>query len=245
MLQIFQKKNFLIDHLLGLVDIHNHILPGIDDGAKNTDDSIALIEALGELGINRFICTPHIMHHYYENTPKSIAKSNGELHKVLKEKDIEVHIDIAAEHMVDDNYETLLDTNTILTLGPSHVLVEMSYLQASINFDYAMERTLQKQLFPILAHPERYVYFHKKPKKYAAFKEEQIAFQMNLLSIGGYYGKEVQKMTLSLLDKGFYDFVGTDVHRMQHIRALKEIKISNKTLDAMLPVINATIETFY
>ncbi|MEM6737157.1 MAG: CpsB/CapC family capsule biosynthesis tyrosine phosphatase [Bacteroidota bacterium] len=245
MLQIFQKKNFLIDHLSGLVDIHNHILPGIDDGAKTTEDSIALIEALGQLGINRFICTPHIMHHYYENTPKSISKANSELQKALKDQNIQVHIDIAAEHMVDDNYETLLDSNTIMPLGPSHVLVEMSYLQASINFDYAMERTIQKQLFPILAHPERYVYFHKKPKKYAAFKEEQIAFQMNLLSIGGYYGKEVQKMTLSLLDKGFYDFVGTDVHRMQHVKALKEIKLSNKTLDVLLPVINTTIETFY
>ena len=72
MFHIFHKKRFLIDYLRNFVDIHNHILPGIDDGAKNPEESLELIRGFQDFGVHRFIATPHIMHHYYPNNKKTI-----------------------------------------------------------------------------------------------------------------------------------------------------------------------------
>ncbi|UWX56116.1 hypothetical protein NYZ99_07405 [Maribacter litopenaei] len=112
MFSFFTKKRYLIDHLEGFVDIHNHILPGIDDGAKSVEDSLALIKGFGEFGVTDFICTPHIMENYYPNTPETINNSLGLLQNALKMNELKrVHIQAAAEHMIDAGFENRLDEN--------------------------------------------------------------------------------------------------------------------------------------
>lgn len=246
MLSIFSKKNFLVDHLEGFIDMHNHILPGIDDGAKNINASIELIKTFGEFGVKDFICTPHIMDNYYPNTFSSINESMSLLKNALKMYDFEgVTLRPAAEHMIDANFENLLSSNAILPLNHDHLLVEMSYLQPSINFDIAVKRIRNKQFFVVLAHPERYVYFHSDFKHYQSYKAMGVLFQMNLLSIGGYYGKRIQKITLKLLEEGMYDFVGTDVHHIRHLNFLKKhTKLNDRTMDKILSLIINTITVF-
>ncbi len=245
MFSFFQKKEFLVDHLHGLVDIHNHILPGIDDGAKTVEESIELIKGFGEFGVTNFVCTPHIMHNYYDNTPKTIEESFAILKQSLFKKNLtNVRIDYAAEHMIDDNFEFNLEKDVVLPIRENHLLVEMSYLQPSINFDVSIEKIKNHNFFPVLAHPERYLYLKQKKGEYMHYKQKGVHFQLNLLSLGGYYGTEVQKTAHGLLDNGMYEYVGSDAHKIYHIEALKNVKLNKRFLDKVLPVLENTKSNF-
>ncbi|UBZ13610.1 histidinol phosphatase [Flagellimonas marinaquae] len=247
MISIFQKKIYLVDYLSGLVDIHNHILPGIDDGAKTIGDSLELIKGFSDFGVTNFICTPHIMYNYYDNTPSTIKKAHGQLYNELQKNDgLQVNLEYAAEHMIDDNFENILHGKQVMPLGKDYLLVEMSYLQPSFNFDLAVDQIAKHKYFPILAHPERYMYYHGKYGKYESLKSKGVWFQLNLLSLSPKsYGKAVHKTAEKLLNDGMIDFVGSDVHNIRQLMLLKEIKISKKTLDHLFPIIENTIQNFY
>lgn len=245
MFDFFVKKKFLVDYLDGFTDIHNHILPGIDDGAKNIYESLELLKGMGEFGITDFICTPHIMENYYPNTPESIRTALALLQNAIKSNDIStIHLRIAAEHMIDSNFENLLNKKTVMPLNANYLLIEMSYLQASINFETAIEKIKSQNMFPVFAHPERYVYLQNQNGVYDYYKQNGIKFQLNMLSIGGYYGKGVQKTALKLLDSASYDFLGSDVHKMEHLSALKTITINSKIEKIIQKLIDATTNNF-
>ncbi|MGB5820441.1 MAG: CpsB/CapC family capsule biosynthesis tyrosine phosphatase [Saonia sp.] len=246
MFHIFSKKKFLVDYLENFVDIHNHILPGIDDGAKTVEDSSEIISGFSEFGVNNFVATPHIMHNYYPNTPETINDSLLRLKNELLKKQLKnVSIEASAEHMIDDNFEMLLDTQNIMPLRSDYLLVEMSYLQPPINFTEAIIKIASKGFYPILAHPERYAFLHQQYKKYDQYKQQGILFQMNLLSLGEFYGKEVPKIALKLLEDGFIDYVASDIHNIRQLQSLKELRVSQKELRLLLPIINNSIEVFY
>jgi tyrosine-protein phosphatase YwqE len=245
MFSFFTKKQFLIDHLEGFIDIHNHILPGIDDGAKNVEESIELIKGFGEFGVTDFICTPHIMENYYPNNPVSITASLSLLQNDLKMRGMDhINISAAAEHMIDSGFEKLVNENKIMPLAKSYLLIEMSYLQASLNFGQAINKIIEVGLFPILAHPERYVYMHNTKSKYKNIKKEGVLFQLNLLSLSNYYGAEVHKTALYLLKEGMIDFVASDIHNLSQIEVLRNIQLSKQNLNFVLGVINKTIANF-
>lgn len=245
MFQLFSKQEYFADHLEGFVDIHNHILPGIDDGAENVEESLKLIKAFEAFGVKDFICTPHIMSNYYDNTPETIGAAFEKLKIGLAENNFtSVKIDYAAEHMIDANFEQLLEDDKFLPLKKDYLLIEMSYLQPSINFEKAVGQILDRQYFPVFAHPERYVYLHEDFKKYRHYKNMGIKFQLNALSLFGYYGKNIQKVAHKMLKENFFDFIGTDTHSMRHINALKAAKIKSKDLVYLRPLLNATIEQF-
>jgi tyrosine-protein phosphatase YwqE len=242
----FHKKKFVADYLEGLVDIHNHILPGIDDGAKTVEESIALIKAFDELGMQHFIATPHIFPALYPNNSETIRKAHQQLMEALLEQRMtQVSIVPSAEHMIDDSFDELLSQEGVMPLKDGFLLVEMSYLQPSLNFNEAIVQITQKGLTPVLAHPERYMYLHQTPYKYREYKQKGILFQLNMLSLGPYYGKDVQKMARQLLEDGMIDFIGTDTHSLKHLKAISEIQIKEKEADRLLPVIQNTISTFY
>ncbi len=242
----FLKKTYLVDSLGGFVDIHNHILPGIDDGAETVEASIALVKGFGEIGIQRFIATPHILNPLYPNTPETIAAAHRKLGSSLMDHGLtQVSVEAAAEHMIDDSFDALLEAGQVMPMRKSYLLVEMSYLQPSLNFDQAIIAITRKGLTPILAHPERYAYLHHQPEKYREYRQQGILFQLNLLSLDGYYGREVQKMAWKLVDEGHIDFVASDAHGLRHLEALKEIQLKTDGLQRIEPLIIQTIEAFY
>jgi len=246
MFYFFNRKKFLIDYLEGFVDIHNHILPGIDDGAKTVEESVELIKAFSDFGVRRFIATPHIMHNYYPNDRGTITNSLNLLKSALMAANLkDISIEASAEHMIDDNFENILDNKGVMPLKANYLLVEMSYLQPPINFDEAIIKTAAKRFYPVLAHPERYGFLHHNMRKYNQYKEHGILFQMNLLSLGEYYGKEVPKVAAELLEEGHIDFLGSDVHNISQLNSLKNLTVSRKMLEQLLPIISNTIETFY
>ncbi|MBM1106785.1 histidinol phosphatase [Aurantibacter crassamenti] len=245
MLQIFNKKKFLVDNLEGFIDIHNHILPGIDDGAKTVENSLELIKTFTEIGCSKFIATPHIMHNYYPNDIVSITKAYDILKNAITMSELQnVDLSAAAEHMIDSNFEDILEQNQVMPLAKTYILIEMSYLQPSINFEIAVQKIASNRLFPILAHPERYVFLHNRIKKYRKYKDKGILFQLNLLSLTDFYGKEVQKTAHKLLEEGLIDFIASDVHNMNQLNTIKSMRLSNKTLNLIMPIINKTIINF-
>ncbi len=246
MFHIFSKKKFLVDYLQNFVDIHNHILPGIDDGAKNVKESIELIRGFRELGITNLVATPHIMNNLYPNTRATIISSLDKLTNELLGNNLkDISIEVAAEHMIDDNFEKILEKGEVMPIRKQYLLVEMSYLQASINFDDAIQSIMKKGFFPILAHPERYGYWHTNKANYSKYKKEGVQYQLNLLSLSDYYGPEVHRMALYLLDHGLFDYIASDIHRMEQLEYLKEIKIKPNLLESIIPIINNTITKFY
>ncbi|MGB5664455.1 tyrosine-protein phosphatase [Eudoraea sp.] len=246
MFHIFSKKKYLVDYLHNFVDIHNHILPGIDDGAKNVQESVDLIRGFKELGITNLVATPHIMSNLYPNTKETITNSLDLLTNALLANDLkDISIEASAEHMIDDNFEELLEQGEVMSMRKQYLLVEMSYLQASINFDDAIQNVMKKGLFPILAHPERYGYWHTNKNNYSKYKKKGVQYQLNILSLSDYYGPEVHKMALNLLDHGLIDYIASDIHRREQIEYLKEIKINAGLSESIIPLINNTINQFY
>ncbi|WP_298780318.1 CpsB/CapC family capsule biosynthesis tyrosine phosphatase [uncultured Polaribacter sp.] len=222
----FKKKEIpLIDFFPeGFVDIHSHLLPGIDDGAKNIDDSIALIQKMSAYGIKNFITTPHVLGDVYQNSSETIKSKLEEVKAELIKRNItDISINAAAEYMMDEQFSELLKDDDILTLKDNFILVEMSYFSPPINlFDILFEIQL-KGYKPILAHPERYNSYHNNFEIYYKLKKAGCLFQLNLLSLTEQYGKQVTKTAEKLLKENMYDFVGTDTHHFNHLHLLKKI----------------------
>lgn len=246
MISIFKKKYFLKDLLEGYIDIHNHLLPGIDDGAAQVEDSLEMIEKFEELGVHDFIATPHIMNDYYPNTPETVGEALDRLKEALNSRGkTSIQIKAAAEYMMDHSFMDLLEKGDLLCLHGNYLLVEMSYFQQPINLHEILFNLQTKNYKPVLAHPERYAYFHtKKLEKYTDLKERGCLFQMNLLSLIGHYGSHIQSAALNLLDHQMIDFIGTDTHQLRHLNKLSEAKIPEKRFHQVKPVIENTINTF-
>lgn len=247
MFSIFKKKEYLIDHLHGITDIHNHILPGIDDGALNVSDSISLLLKFKSMGITTFIATPHIMNDYYPNTPDSINNSLRELkHAISQNQEIKsTEITAAAEYMMDQNFQELIEKENLLVLKEKYVLVEMSYFQAPINLKEILFQLQTNGYKPVLAHPERYAYYHSKDLgKYEELKNRGCYFQINALSLSSHYGKNMQNTAFQLIESNMVDFIGSDAHREQHLDKLEQIILNSKKTHQLKKIIENTRNTF-
>lgn len=249
MFSIFKKKEYLIDHLFGVTDIHNHILPGIDDGAINIEESLSLLKKFADLGISNFIATPHIMNDYYPNNRGTITQALEKLKQAiakdveLKSKDIK--LSAAAEYMMDQFFVELMDGERLLVLKDNYVLVEMSYFQAPINLKEILFKLQTHGYRPVLAHPERYAFYHSRDlRKYEELKDRGCKFQLNALSLSSHYGKNMQITASRLLERGMIDFIGSDTHRLQHLEKLQTITLSKKTLEPVKVIIANTNSTF-
>lgn len=218
MLHFFKSKPILKDLIPNdYTDIHSHLLPGIDDGSQNINDTIGLIKSLKDIGISQCITTPHIMESVWENTPDIINEKLASTIKSLEKEGFNMPLKAAAEYMMDANFMTLFKNEPLLTLKDNYILVEMSYLNAPIQLSDIIFELQVAGYKPVLAHPERYNFFHHNFKNYEKLKQQGCLFQLNLLSTIGYYGLEVAKTAEKLLQNGMIDFVGSDVHHQKHI----------------------------
>tara|TARA_B110000046_G_C12994762_1_gene399561 strand:- start:183 stop:926 length:744 start_codon:yes stop_codon:yes gene_type:complete len=223
----FKKKEIPLHEFFpnGFVDMHSHLLPGIDDGAKDLDASIALIEKMSSYGIKNFITTPHILGDVYPNTPEIIKSKLKEVKDELLRRNItDVKIDAAAEYMMDEQFSAIIEKNEeIMTLKDNLVLVEMSYFSPPINLYDILFQLQLKGYKPILAHPERYNSYHTNFQNYYKLKGAGCLLQLNLLSLTEQYGEYVQKTAEKLLKENMYDFVGTDTHHQNHLQLLQKV----------------------
>jgi len=210
------------------VDIHSHLIPGVDDGAKDLKDSIELIKGLKDLGFKKIITTPHIYSEYYPNTSNRLLAGLDTLRQGLKAANIDIEVSCAAEYFMDEIFEKHLNENDILTVYDNYVLVEMSFFSESIRLEEYLFKMQIKGYQPILAHPERYTYYAKNFERFQNLKDRGCKLQLNLLSLTEHYGKEVKDLAIRLLDANLYDFVGTDTHNVEHLEKLKTLIPTDK-----------------
>ncbi|MCM4157094.1 CpsB/CapC family capsule biosynthesis tyrosine phosphatase [Gramella sp. AN32] len=236
MFSFFKKKKFLVDSIAGITDFHNHLLPGIDDGAGTVEDSIIMIEKFKELGIENFIHTPHIISDYYPNNRATIEEA---FTKLYSEYDNQTSNSYSAEYMMDQQFLEILSQNEIIPLFKKYLLVEMSYFQPPINLKEILFKIQNHSYKPILAHPERYAYYQSSDLgKYKELKNLGCSFQLNLLSLTPHYGIPVQKIALKLLENDMIDFISTDTHRIDHLLKLEKITLQQKQLELIKKVID-------
>ena len=213
--------------LTNFTDHHSHILPGVDDGVKKMEVSLKILERYEQLGIAEVWCTPHIM----EDIPNTTAGLQARFAELCEAYQGPIKLNLAAEYMMDALFEERLEQGDLLKLGHENnrVLVETSYFTPPMDMDKILRRIKQKGLYPVLAHPERYVYMNK--ERYTTLKDDGIVFQLNLSSLAGAYGSEAKDKALWILKKNYYNLIGSDLHSLRNIdywstrapRALKQL----------------------
>lgn len=209
----FTKKRTLGDIGIfnGLTDCHSHILPGVDDGVKTLEESLAILDRYERLGMKTVWLTPHIM----EDVPNKTADLKDRFNVLCRNYKGGLNLHLGAENMIDNLFEERLQTGDLLTMGERHdrLLVETSYFTPPYGFYDTLEAIKAKGMFPILAHPERYIYMSE--GDYDCLKSRGVLFQLNLFSLAGLYGKRAKNVAGDLLKKGYYDFTGTDIHTIR------------------------------
>lgn len=222
----FTKKKIIDSGILeGMHDVHSHILPGVDDGVQTVEESLAILDYYEGLGMTKVILTPHIM----EDIPQSLPDLRQRFDALKSVYKGGLELSLAAEHMLDCSFFSLLEKGGLLTLWDNYLLVEMSYAQPVVNIFECVKKIMSKGYFVVLAHPERYLYL--KREEYKRLKEMGVFFQLNLTALFGAYGGEVRDNARRLLESSYYDFIGTDIHRLKHLsKILDDAKLSRKQI---------------
>jgi protein-tyrosine phosphatase len=223
---LFKKKEVPsnLTDLSGLhIDLHSHLIPGIDDGAKTMEDSIALIRGLRELGLKKIITSPHIMSGGYDNTPHIILSGRDKVREAIVQNNIDVEFDAWAEYYLDETILPKIEKRELLTQGDNYVLVELSYLMKSNNVSMYFYPLITNGYKIILAHPERYPYYHSESLgEYMALKDQGVFFQLNIASLTGTYGQSARQTAERMIDNNMIDFIATDLHNERHLNYIRE-----------------------
>ncbi len=228
----------------GFVDIHSHILPGIDDGAKDISESSELIKKMKEIGFSKIIGTPHTYPGFYDNSNNSIKESFQKI-KNLNIKN--VTIGFASEYMIDESLIEKSKNEELLTLKDNYILIELPFIDLP-NYCFEVLFQLNTNGYKtILAHPERYKYLSDDKFKFLKkLKSFGCKFQLNLLSLTGHYGKNVLNFSEKLIKFGYIDFVGSDTHNIIHLKKFnKNIMIKRNNIRNLEHSINKTKDIFF
>ncbi len=223
MFKIFSRSKREANPVFSLLgtDMHSHLIPGIDDGSPDLATSVQLVKGMAELGYKKIITTPHIMRDMYKNSPDTILPGLDRLREAVKTKGIEIEINAAAEYFLDEDTEELLKNNKkLLTISGNMVLAEFSLAWQPHNIKDMLFELQMQGYQPVIAHPERYIYLQQNKAFYEELKDAGCYFQLNILSLGGHYGKSVQELAQYLVKKKYYDLAGTDLHHAGHLQAL-------------------------
>ena len=212
--------------LEGFRDIHCHLLPGVDDGVQETDETVRILEEWKSLGVREVWLTPHVM----EDIPNRPDELRGRFERLTAFYTGNIELHLAAEHMMDGPFLERLEADGLMPVGKDgkHLLVETSYYIPPMNMDGIMDRVIRKGYEPILAHPERYQYMDF--RDYEHWKEKGVLLQLNVPSLVGAYGPEAQAKARKLLDGGMYDYCGTDTHSMEQANCFLDSMISKKVV---------------
>ncbi|SHM33116.1 Tyrosine-protein phosphatase YwqE [Cyclobacterium lianum] len=206
-------------------DMHSHLIPGIDDGAQTMEESLVLIDRLASFGLKKLITTPHIMSEFFKNTPEIILEGLRELRKAVRSAEIDIAIEAAAEYYLDEIFFEKVERNEeLLTFGSQKLLLlETGFMSKPHILLETFFRLEMSGYQPVFAHPERYIYLHQESSTLEALADRNIPFQLNLLSLTGYYSKGVKKFAEKIIDMGLVKLVGTDCHNEKYLDALERL----------------------
>jgi tyrosine-protein phosphatase YwqE len=211
--------------------MHSHLIPGIDDGSPDQQTSLQLIAGLMDLGYKKLITTPHVNGDVFRNTPEIIGDGQVDMLHALQQERMTVEFRAAAEYLMDDHFSKTLSTGgSFLTLKDHLVLVELSFVVPALNLKDMLFQMQLNGYQPVLAHPERYLYFAANKGWYDQLRDSGCYFQLNLLSFAGHYGREARDLAVYLSKKGYVDYLGTDLHHIRHLELLRSSKAVHKAV---------------
>ena len=217
----FKRKNHAhTDFSAIAVDMHSHLIPGVDDGAQDVTDSLALINGLNELGFTNLFTTPHTLKDFHPNTKESLQKGHSLLDGQLPAG---MNLTLSSEYYLDEDFQAQLNLDAVLPLPGNRLLIEFSQIVRPLDLEEVIFDLGIRGYQPVLAHPERYLFFHKDFSYYNRLKEMGVEFQVNAMSLTPHYGKHVNTIAEKLIEKDMIDFIGTDIHYTRHLEVLKQV----------------------
>jgi protein-tyrosine phosphatase len=202
------------------IDMHSHLIPGIDDGVRNTEESLEIISSLKSMGIKKIIITPHISLNY-PNNPEKIHTAFEQLKNNVAEKNIDIELAVAAEYMIDDGFSDIFKSGKLMTFGDNFVLIELTTFSPYPGLSDLLFEMQIKGYNVILAHPERYLYWQNDFEIFRKLKDRELYFQLNILSLTKIYSAEIHKMAVKLIKERMIDFIGSDIHSAEYIPKIK------------------------
>ncbi len=205
-----------------VTDMHSHLIPGIDDGAPDMPTVLALLEQMAGLGFKKIITTPHIMADLYKNNEQIIRKGEAEVKKAIEKAGLNIEFKAVAEYLVDEGFAPMVKEKKLMTFGDNYVLIELPYYSPPPNLSELLFEMQVTGFKVILAHPERYVYWHGQFSKLEELKDREVFFQLNTISLSGYYSLPTKKISERLIDAGMIDFLGSDMHSFQYFKLLEK-----------------------
>ena len=227
---LFGKRQ-IADVWVGATDCHSHLLPGVDDGVSDMETSLSILAAYEKLQIREVWCTPHVM----EDIPNTTEGLKARFEELKAAYHGPLQLNLAAEYMMDGLFLDRLEQDDVLTHGHegNALLVETSYYTPPMDLYGILESVKRKGYYPILAHPERYLYM--KMSDYEPLKKMGLRFQLNLASLTGAYGKDAVKKAHHLLKEGSYNYIGSDIHRYRQLQVW-DSKVPKKWLQKVLEI---------
>lgn len=203
-------------------DIHSHLIPEIDDGSPDMDTSLALLKELEMLGYKKIITTPHVKTEYFQNDVTKLDDLCERLRRAARFEGIKLDIEVGAEHLLDEEVNQRIKNGQFKTFGDNYLLVELPFMFPPFGLDgYIFELQLAGYKL-ILAHPERYLYWLNDFNQFIRLKDSGVLFQVNIISLGNYYGKDVYNLAKKLIDNNMVELLGTDTHSAKHIEAVRK-----------------------
>ncbi|WP_428653453.1 tyrosine-protein phosphatase [Runella sp.] len=220
-------------------DWHCHVLPGIDDGCQNEEQSLEMLLYYVQMGLKKIVATPHVRADFYKNTNETISVASQKVRNLIQTHDLPLVLETSAEYYADENFFQLITDNQLLPIDNQYILFELPMQNPSLWGIKLVEMIQKKGFTPLLAHPERYRYWHNKPQDRNVWKNNGVCFQLNLLSLTGYYGAAERRAAEQLLEADYIDAVGTDAHGLRHLQKLSEL-VHNPLFENIqqLPLLN-------
>lgn len=203
-------------------DVHSHILPGVDHGSQSVEQSLEMLQAELDMGIDRVMCTSHVTAETFENTIESLTEAGNTLKAAVEAAGLPVEIHASAEYRLDEYWNQEYAAGHVLPMPGNYVLVENSFIQELIEIDDMMFDLQVKGYKPILAHPERYPYYYHRHERYKKLHSGGVKFQVNILSLAGYFGSGAREAAQWLISNNLVDMLGSDMHHMDHAKVIKE-----------------------
>ncbi len=225
------------------VDIHSHLLPGLDDGVKSFEEAEGIIREFQSLGYKKLITTPHVISASYRNTPETIQTKLAELQTYLAQKEVTIQVEAAAEYYLDEELVQQVKHNApMLTFGSRYLLIETNFMVEPLNLKEFIFMLTTQGYKPVLAHPERSVFLQQNPDKLEDLINRGVLFQLNLNSLSGYYSKPAQTLARKLIENKWVHFVGSDCHHASHLQLMRQTlptSLCQKVLS--LPLLNNSL----
>ena len=225
--KIFGKKDKVLspmDMSVLRTDVHSHFIPGIDDGSKSIEESVELITEMEKMGYSKVITTPHIMSDYYRNTPEIILSGLDKVREALVKAGSKMQIEAAAEYYIDFDFQDKIKEKKLLTFGNNYVLFEMPFIGEPQTLNTVIFDMQMAGYKPVLAHVERYAFWHTEYEKIQSMKDKGVLLQLNINSLSGHYSPQVRKIAEKMVDENMFDLLGSDCHNTNHIGLLNQTR---------------------